>query len=81
MLNVMLFFYRFYWKNSIAKEECDSDCKKRLLCDLKSGRSNDRKVTCAKVKRKVDAQERSDWKSWIFSGITVTYVIVRGMFS
>ncbi|XP_076061027.1 sphingomyelin phosphodiesterase-like isoform X3 [Oratosquilla oratoria] len=66
-------YYRYYWKNSPVKEECDKECKKRLLCDLKSGRSNDRKVTCAKVKERVEAQERTDWKNWIFSGITVTW--------
>lgn len=65
-------YHRFYWKNSPVREECDVECKKRMLCDLKSGRSNDRKTTCAKLKENITAQERSDWTNWIFSGVTVT---------
>lgn len=72
--------YRFYWKNSVAREECDSECKKRMLCDLKSGRSNDRKYTCAKITEQVEIRERNDWRSWIFSGLTITYVWVSNIF-
>lgn len=74
-------FPRYYWKNSIVREECDAECKKRMLCDLKSGRSNDRKVTCAKIEAHEKLQERNDWTNWIFSGITVTYVWVASIFS
>ncbi|KAF2346196.1 Metallo-dependent phosphatase-like [Trinorchestia longiramus] len=70
-------FYRNYWKNSPKREACDAECKKRLLCDLKSGRSNDRKQTCAVVHERVEAQERSQWRSWLYSGLTLTYVWVR----
>ena len=72
-----LFVGRFYWKNSPMRPECDSECRKRILCDLKSGRSNARKTTCATVHERVEAQERSYWRNWIFSGITVTYVWIR----
>ncbi|XP_050717172.1 sphingomyelin phosphodiesterase-like isoform X1 [Eriocheir sinensis] len=73
-------YRRFYWKNSVAKEDCDSECKKRMLCDLKSGRSNDRKRTCAKITEQVEIQERSDWTGWIYSGLTVTYVWFKNLF-
>ncbi|KAG0720016.1 Sphingomyelin phosphodiesterase [Chionoecetes opilio] len=74
-------YLRFYWKNSVAREDCDSECKKRMLCDLKSGRSNDRKYTCAKITEQVEIQERMDWTDWFFSGFTVTYVWVKNLFS
>lgn len=69
-------YHRFYWKNSPVREECNAECKKRMLCDLKSGRSNDRKKTCANIKENITAQERSDWTNWLFSGITVTSFMV-----
>lgn len=67
-------YLRFYWKNSVAREECDAECKKRMLCDLKSGRSNDRKNTCAKINKQIENREWKDWKNWIFSGLTITSV-------
>lgn len=73
-------YQRFYWKNSIAREDCDSECKKRMLCDLKSGRSNDRKRTCAKITEQVEIQERTGWTDWIFSGFTITYVWLKNLF-
>ncbi|XP_053639438.1 sphingomyelin phosphodiesterase isoform X2 [Cherax quadricarinatus] len=65
-------YLRFYWKNSVVREPCDPECKKRMLCDLKSGRSNDRKHTCAKIKKQIENREWKDWKNWIFSGLTIT---------
>ncbi|KAG7154577.1 Sphingomyelin phosphodiesterase-like 2 [Homarus americanus] len=69
-------YLRFYWKNSVAREECDAECKKRMLCDLKSGRSNDRKHTCAKINEQMELRERNDWRNWIFSGLTITSLAV-----
>ncbi|XP_071516089.1 sphingomyelin phosphodiesterase-like isoform X6 [Panulirus ornatus] len=70
--NLFKKYLRFYWKNSVAQEDCDPECKKRMLCDLKSGRSNDRKNTCAEINKQMEIQERSDWTNWIFSGLTIT---------
>lgn len=74
-------YLRFYWKNSIEQEDCDDECRKRMLCDLKSGRSNDRKRTCAKLNEQAKLRERNDWKNWIYSGLTVTYVWLVETFS
>ncbi|KAB7497963.1 Sphingomyelin phosphodiesterase [Armadillidium nasatum] len=67
-------YHRFYWKNSPVREKCNKECKKRLLCDLKSGKSHDREVTCAEVTEKVEAKESMGWGGWIFSGLTVTSI-------
>ncbi|KAK8388912.1 hypothetical protein O3P69_020698 [Scylla paramamosain] len=74
--NLFRKYQRFYWKNSVAREDCDSECKKRMLCDLKSGRSNDRKYTCAKITEQVEIQERTDWTDWIYSGFSITSLAV-----
>lgn len=37
---------RYYYKDSPAKPKCDETCKLQILCDLKSGRSHDRKHLC-----------------------------------
>ncbi|XP_035706324.1 sphingomyelin phosphodiesterase isoform X3 [Folsomia candida] len=39
-------YYRFYNKNSPVAPECDAECKARLLCDIRSGRSHDREELC-----------------------------------
>jgi sphingomyelin phosphodiesterase len=59
---------RFYWKASLARPACDAECKKRLLCDLKSGRSNDRKRTCQELEERIDGKKSSSWKTWLFNG-------------
>ncbi|MPC27672.1 Sphingomyelin phosphodiesterase [Portunus trituberculatus] len=74
--NLFRKYQRFYWKNSVAREDCDSECKKRMLCDLKSGRSNDRKHTCAKITEQVEIQERTGWTDWIYSGFSITSLAV-----
>ena len=51
-----------------------------MLCDLKSGRSNDRKRTCAKITEQVEIQERTGWTDWIFSGFTITYIWLKNLF-
>ncbi|KAJ8986281.1 hypothetical protein NQ317_009991 [Molorchus minor] len=39
-------FYRNYYRNSPTRPACDSQCKIQILCDLKSGRSHDRRHLC-----------------------------------
>ena len=63
---------RFYWKASPVRPECDAECKKRLLCDLKSGRSNDRTLTCQEIEERIDAKKSSTWKTWLFNGFALS---------
>ncbi|CAG0901974.1 unnamed protein product [Cyprideis torosa] len=65
-------YYKFYWKASPVRAECDEDCKERLLCDLVSGKSNDRAVTCAKLKERMDENNETGWRSWIVNGLSAT---------
>lgn len=66
-------FDRNYWKASPVRATCDADCRKRILCDAKSGRSHDRKYFCAEVESKLDSSS-SGWRSWIYRGISFSYV-------
>lgn len=65
---------RYYWKASSARPVCDAECKKRLLCDLKSGRSNDRKLTCQELEERIDGKKSSSWKTWLFNGFALSSV-------
>lgn len=65
-------FARYYWKNSPVRPSCDSECKKRLICDTKSGRSHARKHFCSDVESKID--EGKSWKAWFYKGINYSYV-------
>ncbi|XP_034650658.1 sphingomyelin phosphodiesterase isoform X1 [Drosophila subobscura] len=63
-------YYKYYWKNSPARPTCDAECKKRLICDCKSGRSHDRKHFCTDVESKIDEESSKSWKSWFYRGLT-----------
>jgi sphingomyelin phosphodiesterase len=52
------------------RPECDSECKKRLLCDSKSGRSHDRKYFCKDVESKID--DDKSWSTWILNSFSVS---------
>ncbi|KAG5893193.1 hypothetical protein JTB14_016469 [Gonioctena quinquepunctata] len=39
-------FYRNYFRDSPVRPFCDAQCKLQILCDLKSGQSNDRRHLC-----------------------------------
>ncbi|XP_055686380.1 sphingomyelin phosphodiesterase isoform X1 [Lutzomyia longipalpis] len=67
-------YYKHYWKNSIVRPECNFECKKRILCDAKSGRSHDRKHFCAEVESKIDDYSNKGWRSWFYHGFSVSYV-------
>ncbi|XP_049544955.1 sphingomyelin phosphodiesterase isoform X2 [Anopheles darlingi] len=69
-------YYKHYWKNSPVKPECDYECRKRILCDAKSGRSHDRKYFCEDVEAKIDESNKG-WKDWLFSSISssISYAI------
>ncbi|XP_043197858.1 sphingomyelin phosphodiesterase-like isoform X2 [Amphibalanus amphitrite] len=55
-------YYRFYMKASPVRPKCDAECKKRLLCDIVSGRSNARQFTCKRLEKQFEkAQSRAGW--------------------
>ena len=66
--------YRNYWKNSPVRPSCDPECKKRILCDTKSGRSHDRRNFCEDVESKIDEGSSKSWKAWFYRGLSVSYV-------
>nr|XP_023023027.1 sphingomyelin phosphodiesterase-like [Leptinotarsa decemlineata] len=39
-------FYKNYYRDSPVRPFCDAQCKLQILCDLKSGKSNDRRHLC-----------------------------------
>ncbi|KAJ8923617.1 hypothetical protein NQ315_010196 [Exocentrus adspersus] len=47
-------FYRNYYRNSPTRPHCDSQCKLQILCDLKSGRSQDRHHLCHDLEYSID---------------------------
>jgi sphingomyelin phosphodiesterase len=71
--NLFQTYYKFYWRNSPVRPQCDEECKKRLLCDLVSGRSHDRKQTCVVIEQRMDEQT-GGWKTWLVNGLTITWV-------
>lgn len=70
-------YFRHYYKNSPVRPPCDSECKKRILCDAKSGRSHARKNFCEEVESKIDESNGKGWKAWIYRGLSVSYVIQK----
>lgn len=69
-------YFKHYWKASPVRPSCDADCRKRILCDAKSGRSHDRKFFCAEVEAKLDSSNGS-WRSWIYRGISFSLSIIN----
>ncbi|XP_073847882.1 sphingomyelin phosphodiesterase isoform X1 [Musca autumnalis] len=63
-------YYKNYWKNSPVRPTCDAECRKRILCDAKSGRSHDRRHFCSELEAKVDDESGKSWKSWIYRGLS-----------
>lgn len=72
--NIFLFVARHYWKNSPVRPPCDPECKKRMLCDLRSGKSHDRKLLCQELESRIDAKTRTGWRAWFYNGIALSYV-------
>lgn len=50
---MVYFYFRYYYKDSPARPNCDEKCKLQILCDLKSGRSHDRKHLCRDITEKM----------------------------
>ncbi|XP_037946445.1 sphingomyelin phosphodiesterase isoform X2 [Teleopsis dalmanni] len=72
-------YYQNYWKNSPVKPACDAECRKRILCDAKSGRSHDRRHFCQDVESKIDEGSSKSWKSWLYRGLTNSYSILSSI--
>lgn len=67
-------YYKYYWKNSPVRPTCDAECKKRMLCDLRSGRSHDRKTLCQEIESRIDAQTKTGWRAWLYNSLAISYV-------
>lgn len=65
-------FFRFYYKGSSVRPKCDVACKKRILCDLHSGRSHDRRNLCEDIESRIDATVNSTWKQWFYNTLSVS---------
>ncbi|XP_067010901.2 sphingomyelin phosphodiesterase [Anabrus simplex] len=71
-------FYAHYSRNSTLYPKCDTDCKKKLLCDLRSGRSQHRQELCQEIESIVGASVRIHLSSLVitFSVIVPVYSLV-----
>ncbi|XP_011305839.1 sphingomyelin phosphodiesterase [Fopius arisanus] len=56
-------YYKHYHKNSPVRPRCDTKCKKRLLCDLRNGRSRDRDLFCRTINQRIDSQYFFNWRN------------------
>jgi sphingomyelin phosphodiesterase len=65
-------FYKYYYKASSARPACDMTCKKKILCDLRSGRSHDRKNLCQSIESRIDSSNNTTWKEWFYNTISVS---------
>nr|CAD7446823.1 unnamed protein product [Timema bartmani] len=71
-------YYKNYWKNSPVRPTCDSECKKRMICDLRSGRSHDRKELCQELESRIDGNTRTSWRTWIYNGLALSILLDWG---
>ncbi|KAJ8940103.1 hypothetical protein NQ318_016019 [Aromia moschata] len=65
----------YYYKASPVRPSCDNSCKKRILCDLHSGRSHDRRNLCETIESRIDSTNSTTWKEWLYNTISVSAVI------
>ncbi|ERL84609.1 hypothetical protein D910_02037 [Dendroctonus ponderosae] len=69
-------FYKYYFKASPVRPMCDMECKKKILCDLHSGRSHDRKNLCQSIESRIDSTSTT-WRDWFYNTISVSYVYIE----
>ncbi|XP_031847161.1 sphingomyelin phosphodiesterase isoform X1 [Nomia melanderi] len=69
-------YYKNYYKNSPVRPACNDECRKRLLCDLRSGRSHDRKALCQSLESRIDSETRTGWRVWIYNGLALSDTII-----
>ncbi|XP_060838777.1 sphingomyelin phosphodiesterase isoform X1 [Rhopalosiphum padi] len=72
-------YYKHYWKNSPTRPACDAECKKRMICDLRSGRSHDRKILCQEIESRIDAGSRISWRAWLYNGFTASMSVIMSI--
>lgn len=65
-------YFRYYYKASPVRPSCDIACKKRILCDLHSGRSHDRRNLCQSIESRIDSTANTSWKEWFYNTISVS---------
>ncbi|XP_023315583.1 sphingomyelin phosphodiesterase-like [Trichogramma pretiosum] len=72
-------YYRNYFKNSPVRPSCADDCKKRLLCDLRCGKSHDRKALCQTLEARIDNTSKTGWRAWIYNGLALSMSVVMAI--
>ncbi|XP_026276630.1 sphingomyelin phosphodiesterase [Frankliniella occidentalis] len=72
-------YYRHYWKNSPVRPPCDGECKKRMICDMRSGKSHDRKFLCQEIESRIDANTRTGWRAWIYNGLALSMSMIMAI--
>ena len=77
--NVFDVYYKNYYKNSPFRPVCNTDCRKRLLCDLKCGRSHDRKSMCQTLESRIDGETKVGWGTWIYNGLAFSVQMVMAI--
>ncbi|XP_026320285.1 sphingomyelin phosphodiesterase isoform X2 [Hyposmocoma kahamanoa] len=72
--DVFNLYYKHYWKNSPRRGTCDGECRKRLVCDAKSGRSHDRRALCSQIEARIDGSTPAPqtWRAWFYNGLSVS---------
>ncbi|GBP20693.1 Sphingomyelin phosphodiesterase [Eumeta japonica] len=69
---------RHYWKNSPRRGTCDGECRKRLICDARSGRSHDRRALCGHIEARIDGSTPAPqtWRAWFYNGLSVSVAMI-----
>ncbi|XP_050666343.1 sphingomyelin phosphodiesterase isoform X2 [Leptidea sinapis] len=72
--DVFNLYYKNYWKNSPRRGMCDGECRKRMICDARSGRSHDRRALCVNIEARIDGATATPqtWRSWLYNGLSVS---------
>ncbi|XP_072401244.1 sphingomyelin phosphodiesterase isoform X1 [Diabrotica undecimpunctata] len=72
-------FYKYYYKASPVRPSCDTACRKKILCDLHSGRSHDRKNLCETIESRIDSTSNVSWKDWLYNTISVSMSVLMSI--
>lgn len=75
--NVFDVYYKHYYKNSVVRPACDHECRKRILCDARSGKSHTRKILCEDIEYKINSQIKPmGWGAWLYQGLSMSMSVV-----
>ncbi|XP_059050871.1 sphingomyelin phosphodiesterase isoform X1 [Achroia grisella] len=71
-------YHKHYWKNSPRRGICDGECRKRLICDARSGRSHDRRALCGHIEARIDGTSPAPqtWRAWFYNGLSVSMSMI-----